>query len=130
MRQIWYKYKETGLIHEVFRFGLVGGVSVLCLYGVYYLLLNYTNHSLAYSIGYFISFLLNYFLSVAFTFKVKSQSDKFLGFAFSHIVNFTLQILLLNIFVYIGVRKQLAPFPVLAICVPTNFALVRYFLKK
>ena len=130
MRFKIFLIRHEASIREFVRFGIVGGVSALCLYGVYYLLLRYTNHSVAYTIGYLVSFLLNYLLSIVFTFKVKSQSKKFLGFVLSHIINYTLQIVLLNFFVYIGCSKQWAPLPVLAICVPTNYLIVRHFLKK
>ncbi|MDY3842871.1 MAG: GtrA family protein, partial [Prevotella sp.] len=30
----------------------------------------------------------------------------------------------------LGVSRQLAPIPMFAICVPVNFILVRYFLKR
>lgn len=115
---------------EIVRFGIVGCASALFLYLVYYLLLFVINHTIAYSVGYFISFLLNYYLSVVYTFKVHSKAQNFLGFTLSHVVNFTLQILLLNIFIYFGISAKIAPIPVLAICIPTNFILVRYFLNK
>lgn len=115
---------------EIVRFGIVGCTSALCLYVVYLLLLNYINHSISYAIGYFVSFLLNYYLSVYFTFKVKSQINKFGGFALSHVINFCLQIALLNIFICIGFSEKWAPVPVLLICIPTNFFLVRFFLNR
>ncbi len=114
---------------EIIRFGIVGIISALCLYVVYYILLNYINPTISYSIGYLVSFLLNYILSVFFTFKVKPKGKKFLGFAFSHVINFALQALLLNIVIYLGCNKRLAPIPVLMVCIPTNFILVRFFLK-
>ncbi len=117
-------------IGEIVRFGLVGIVSAGCLYGVYYILLQFINPTLSYSIGYFISFLLNYALSICFTFKVKSKGVKILGFALSHVINYTLQVLLLNFVIFLGCSKKIAPIPVLMVCIPTNFLLVRYFLKK
>lgn len=129
LNEVLKKLKQKYL-GEVIRFCIVGCASALCLYLVYYVLLHFLNHSLAYSIGYFVSFLLNYVLSLVFTFKEKSEAKKFFGFALSHVINFFLQIVLLNLFIYIGVNEKIAPIPVLAICVPTNFVLVRYFIKK
>ncbi|MCI7475204.1 MAG: GtrA family protein, partial [Prevotella sp.] len=51
------------------------------------------------------------------------------GFAFSHAVNYVLQMLTLNLFLWVGVPKQWAPIPMFCICVPVNFVLVRFFLK-
>ena len=38
--------------------------------------------------------------------------------------------LTLNFFLWLGVSKQLAPLPMFCICVPVNFLLVRFFLKR
>lgn len=115
---------------EVIRFCIVGCVSALCLYIVYYIFLYFFTPTISYSIGYFVSFSINYLLSVFFTFKVKSKGTKFLGFALSHIINYTLQVILLNLFILWGCEKILAPLPVLGICIPINYIMVRSFLKK
>ena len=52
------------------------------------------------------------------------------GFTLSHIVNYSMQTLCLNLFVGLGLAKQLAMIPTLCICIPVNFLLVRFFLKK
>jgi hypothetical protein len=48
----------------------------------------------------------------------------------AHLVNFLLQTVLLALFLRLGLSKPVAMIPVFAICVPVNFLLVRYFLKK
>ena len=55
---------------------------------------------------------------------------KFGGFAFSHVLNYCLQLVLLNIFLFLGCGEKWAPTPVLSICIPTNYILVRHFLHK
>lgn len=115
---------------ELTRFGIVGFVALIILYAVYYLLLPFYGHNVSYSLGYAISLIVNYLLTVSFTFKVKSNSKKCLGFAFSHLVNYLMQIACLNLFIWIGMAEVYAPIPVFAICVPTNFLLVRWFIKK
>ena len=80
--------------------------------------------------GYIVSFIINYILSVVFTFKVKSGPGKMIGFLLSHLINYGFQVLLLNIFIVVGINKVLSPIPVLLICVPTNFMMVRFFLRK
>lgn len=115
---------------EFFKFCIVGSLSAISLYVVYYILISYYSHTISYTIGYIISFILNYILSVVFTFKVKSGPGKMIGFVLSHLINYGLQILLLNIFIVVGINKVLSPVPVLLICVPTNFMMVSFFLKK
>lgn len=115
---------------EVVRFGIVGSIALAILYVVYYFLLPLLGHNGAYSVGYATSWVVNYLLTVSFTFKVKSSNTRCAGFAFSHLVNYLLQIAFLNIFVWMGLTEIWAPLPVFMICVPANFLLVRWFLKK
>ena len=67
--------------------------------------------------------------STRYTFRVKASAKRGAGFAFSHAVNYVLQMLTLNLFLWLGVPKQWAPIPMFCICVPVNFVLVRFFLK-
>ena len=61
---------------------------------------------------------------------MKSSAKRGAGFAFSHVVNYLLQTACLSFFLWLGVSKSLAPLPMFCVCVPVNFLLVRYFLKK
>lgn len=115
---------------EFLRFGIVGFVALIILYVVYCLLLLWLEHNLAYTMGYVISFISNYILTVKFTFRTKASKKNGAGFALSHLINYLLQIGCLNFFIWLGMDKQVAPIPVFAICVPTNFILVRFFMKK
>lgn len=117
-------------ITEFIRFGIVGSIALLILYAVYYVLLFWMEHNIAYTIGYIISFVSNYVLTVKFTFHIKASKKNGAGFALSHFINYLLQIGCLNLFIWLGMTKSIAPIPVFAICVPTNFALVRFFMKK
>lgn len=118
------KYKEF------FRFGIVGILATAIHYGVY-LLLNLIMISwLAYSIGYGISFLCNFYLSSIFTFKEKASLKKGIGFGISHGINYLLHIVLLSLFLKLGIKEELAPIPVFAIAIPVNFLLVRFIFKS
>ena len=117
-------------ISEFTRFGIVGSVALIILYAVYYVLLFWIEHNIAYTIGYIISFVSNYILTVKFTFHTKVSKRNGAGFALSHFVNYLLQIGCLNLFLWLGMTESIAPIPVFAICVPTNFVLVRFFMKK
>ena len=115
---------------EFFRFGIVGTLALILLYAVYYVLLFWLKHNIAYTIGYIISLVSNYVLTVKFTFHTKASKKNGAGFALSHFINYLLQIGCLNLFIWLGMTKSIAPIPVFAICVPTNFILVSFFMKK
>ena len=123
------------------RFGVVGVIAVAIQYFIYLLLINVMEQvmlnmgdnvvaTIANTIAYFISFVFNFIASTHYTFRVKASAKRGAGFAFSHVVNYALQTLILNLFVGIGVTKQVAMIPMFCITVPTNFILVRFFLKK
>ena len=112
------------------RFAIVGVVATAAHYGIYLLLLPVMNESAAYTIGYFLSFLLNYYLTARFTFRRKRSVRNGVGFVASHAVNYVLHIVLLNVFISLGIREQLAPIPVYCIAVPVNFLLVRLVFKR
>lgn len=57
---------------EIVRFGIVGVVATALHYGIYWLLNDQMNVNVAYTLGYFISFVVNYLLSARFTFRRKS----------------------------------------------------------
>lgn len=117
-------------LREVVRFGIVGAVATLLQYGLYVLLNRLVHPTLANTIAYALSFAFNYVASTRYTFQVKSTARRGLGFAFSHLINYTLQTATLALMLWLGLSKDLALIPVFAICVPINFILVRYFLKK
>jgi len=114
---------------EFFRFALVGIAATAIHYGLYYILQKFINVNIAYSAGYIISFIFNFYLTSYFTFKVKPSFGKLFGMGGAHIVNYLLHMVLLNLFLYIGIRQTLAPIPVFAIVIPVNFLLVRFVFK-
>ena len=115
---------------EVVRFGIVGVLATLLQYAIYTVLLLWCSPSLSMTVGYILSFIFNSIASTRFTFKVETNARHGAGFALSHVVNYLLQMATLNFFLWIGVSKTLAPIPMFCICVPVNFVLVRFFLKK
>ena len=119
--------KET--INEILRFCVVGVLAVAIHYGVYWLLQNWLNVNVAYTAGYIVSFMVNYYLSARFTFREQTSARNGAGFAGAHVFNYFLQLGLFNFFLWIGLHRLVAPFAVLLIAVPTNFLIVRYVFK-
>ena len=110
---------------EIVRFIVVGGLATAIQYGIYLLMLLWLQPILSNTIGYFVSFTFNYIASTHYTFRVKSTAKRCLGFVFSHIVNY-----LLHAFLLVGRDHKIAMIPMVAICVPINFVLVRFFLHR
>ncbi|MBR1626370.1 MAG: GtrA family protein [Bacteroidales bacterium] len=122
-------YEKTA-IYEAIRFIIVGIIATCLHYAVYYTLMKMKmNASLAFTIGYAVSFTGNFFMTSYFTFKSKASVKRGLGFSAAHLCNYLIQLALLNLFIGIGVSKSIAPLPTYAIAIPINFLMVRYVFK-
>lgn len=117
-------------IKEVARFIIVGAIATIVHYGVYLFLMHFLSINIAYSLAYALSFVINFFLSANFTFKSKASFKKGFGFGISHLINYGLHILFLNLFLYLGLSNISAPIPVFAVVIPINFLLVRFVFKS
>lgn len=54
---------------QALRFGMVGVFATALHYGIYYVLQRMINVNVAYTIGYVLSFLANFYLTARFTFR-------------------------------------------------------------
>ncbi|MDR2962962.1 MAG: GtrA family protein [Bacteroidales bacterium] len=142
----------SGLLKKEFiRFAVVGVLATAIHYGVYLLFLrilsaNMSYHeNIAYSIGYIVSFVFNFFLTSIFTFKTKANVKKSIGFVLCHLINFGIHNGLLKLYLWLSLPSftlafrshellvtptEYAPFLVFAIAVPINFLLVRLVFKS
>lgn len=111
------------------RFVLVGITATALHYGLYYLLMRVIPVNAAYTLGYALSFVANFYLTAWFTFSRRPSWRRAFGFGGAHAVNYLLHILLLNLFLWAGLPPSLAPLPVFAIAVPVNFLLVRFVFR-
>ena len=109
------------------RFCIVGTVAAAIHYGVYYLMQLFLKGgvwlSVDYTVGYVVSLVCNFFMTIHFTFRSHVSAGKAAGF--SHLVNYSLHIVLFNIFVAVGIHRLVAPVLVLMVAVPTNFLILR-----
>lgn len=117
-------------LFQLLRFALVGVFATALHYGIYLLLLNFLSETIAYSIGYVISFGCNFILTCLFTFRKEASTKRGIGFGMAHLVNYILHVSLLNLFLWMGISKVYAPIPVFCIAIPVNFLLVRFVFNR
>lgn len=122
--------KQLKQLPEFIRFVIVGIFATGLHYGLYFILQRFINVNIAYTLGYTVSFIANFYLTAYFTFGKKPSWGKAFGFGGAHLVNYLLHIGLLNLFLWFGLSKPLAPIPVFAIAIPVNFLLVRFVFKQ
>ena len=115
---------------EFGKFAVVGIVATCINLGVYYSLTYFNiNHSIAYSLGYAISLIFNYILTLCFTFKSEHNNKKSVKFIFVHIFNYFLQLCFLNIFL-LFINENIAPILTQLISAPINFLFVKKVIKN
>jgi putative flippase GtrA len=117
-------------LRQFFRFVVVGILATALHYGVYYLLQHFINVNVAYTLGYAVSFVANFYLTAYFTFGRRPSWLKAFGFGGAHLVNYLLHMGLLNLFLWLGLSNGVAPLPVFAIAIPVNFLLVRFVFTR
>jgi len=110
---------------QFIRFCIIGTCAAAVHYGIYFLLQYWINLNIAYTAGYVISFVGNYFLTNYFTFRTRPSWGKFIGFAGSHGLNYLLHIILFNIFLWAGVHKLIAPPLVMLVAMLAQFSVLR-----
>ena len=115
---------------EFVRFAVVGVIATGIHYGIYLLLKLAINVNVAYTAGYIVSLCCNFWMTARFTFRSSVSAKRGVGFVLSHVVNYVLHMLLLNLFLKIGIPSSIAPIPVYCIAVPVNFLLVRTVFRK
>lgn len=122
---------SSSILHSSFiRFGIVGVIAVVIQYLVYLLMLHFSPPGIANTVAYVVSFIFNFFASTYFTFRVKANARRGAGFAFSHLINYFMQMGSLYLFLWMGIGEKWAPIPMFCVCVPVNYLLVRYFLTR
>jgi putative flippase GtrA len=73
----------------------------------------------------------NYVMTTFLTFKKHPSKKNAAGFVVSHIINYLLEIGILNLFLFYGMEKRLAGILVLIVVVPINFLILRFvFVRK
>ena len=124
-----YCPQQKEKVYEFLRFCIVGVIAAGIHYGIYYLLQYCIEVNVAYTAGYLIALVCNFFLTSYVTFRSGPSAKKAAGFGVSHLINYLLHMGLFNAFLWMGISRLLAPVLVLMVAVPTNFILLRWVFK-
>lgn len=119
---------------QILRFVIVGVIATAIQYAVYFLMqLALRGHlwlNISMTAGYIISMVCNFYLTTYFTFRSRVSIKKAAGFGMSHAVNYTLQIVLFNVFSLLGAGRMLAPILAMTFAVPVNFVILHFVYSK
>lgn len=122
------------------RFLILGGIGTGIQYGIYYGLLgvmdlmHWENQFLtnaAFSIGFVVEMVFNYFMSNYYTFGTKPDWKNAGGFLTARAINYGLQVLCLNILLLVTtVSEEWAGLLAILIAGIANYFILRIFFKK
>jgi putative flippase GtrA len=126
--------------HSAVRFVCVGALGTGLQYGISYLLLDVFHTqwpdmlimtSLAFTIGFVVEMIFNYLLTSFYTFKVRPSLKNAGGFIFGRALNYLIQLLFLNVLIWLTVSKELAGLVAIALAGIINyFVLLPFYREK
>lgn len=131
-RRLPVKYRS------VVRFIFVGAFGTLLQYGIYYAFLKVfrialpdsnTMASVAFSIGFYLEMIVNYFLTNYYTFHTHPSWRNAGGFIFSRAVNYVLQLLFLNVLLWFSLSEEKAGLLAIVIAGVINYFLLRQIFR-
>ena len=117
---------------EFLRFCIVGVIATALDAGIFYLVRLFASYQIALVSGYCLSLIVNYLLTIYWTFKKKPTTGNLVGVIAAHMFNlFVVRMSLMWIFVNIaGIPDRMAYIPTLLISMVTNFLVVRFAVNK
>ncbi len=117
---------------EFMRFCIVGIICTVLDMALFCLLRIIVPYQIALVGGYLISLVVNYMLTIRWTFRTRSTMGNIIGIMFAHLFNlFIIRMGLMWIFTsFLFWGENIAYVPTLAISVTINFFLIRYIVKR
>ena len=128
-----FKYRS------VVRFVCVGALGTVLQYGIYFLLLDCFQTrwpelsvltSLAFTIGFLIELVCNYFLTSFYTFRVSPSLKNAGGFLFGRAINYVIQLMFLNLLIFLHVSEEWAGIIAIALAGIINYFVLLPFYKN
>ena len=120
------------------RFVLVGAFGTGLQYGIYYMLLGvFQQHwpevmiltSLAFTIGFVMEMICNYFLTSFYTFRVRPNWKNAGGFLVGRALNYVIQLILLNCLIWLHMSEEWAGIAAIALAGVINYFVLLPFYK-
>lgn len=120
------------------RFVLVGAIGTGLQYGIYYLLLGVFQTkwpevalltSIAFTAGYVIAMVMNYFLTSFYTFKKTPSWKNAGGFILGRTLNYGIQLLFLNVMIWLHLSEEWAGIVAIMLAGVINYFVIRPFYK-
>lgn len=125
------------IIHNLYqqqfiRFCLVGGLCTGIDAVIFYAVRMIASYPVALTCGYLISLIVNYFLTVKWTFRSTPNTKNAIGVFAAHLFNlFVVRMGLMTFFVDImSMSDRVAYIPTLMISVVSNFLIIKYLVMK
>ncbi len=117
---------------EFIRFVIVGTLATAIDAGVFYLVRLFAPYQVAMITGYLLSLIVNYILTVRWTFKKKPSVNNAIAVVAAHLINlFIVRMSLMKFFVgYVGLEDKIAYLPTLVISVAINFFMVKFAVNR
>ena len=132
--------KMSDKYRSAVRFVCVGVLGTLLQYGIYYLFLDIfresnadsqTMTSVAFSIGFLVEMVVNYLLTNYYTFHTHPSWKNAGGFLVGRAINYGVQILFLNILIWLSMSEEVAGIVAIILAGIINyFMLVPFFRTK
>lgn len=125
-------YRNNHQFNEFIRFCIVGVICTGIDAAIFYAVRLFTPYPVALVSGYVLSLIVNYFLTIYWTFKSKPNANNAVGVVVAHLFNlFVVRMGLMYIFVDIlAINDRIAYIPTLMISVITNFIIVKLVINK
>ena len=120
------------------RFVLVGALGTGLQYGIYYLLLGVFQTkwpevalltSVAFTAGFMIEMVVNYFLTSFYTFKKTPTWKNAGGFLLGRALNYGIQLLFLNVMIWLHISEEWAGIVAIMLAGVINYFVLRPFYK-
>lgn len=123
--KIWRKHQD------VLLWAIGGGINTAITYGLYLLLKIYFSYRVAFSASYIIGIIFAYYYNSLVVFKSPLSIKKFIQFPVVYLVQYLLNLGLLEVFVQaLNVNTTVAPLFVLIIVTPVTYLLSKLILKE
>lgn len=126
----WYQSNQNA--RQFVRFCIVGAICTVLDASIYYTTLLFAPKEVALVCGYCLSLVLNYYLTIHWTFETHASPQNAVGIVGAHLINlFVVRMGLMYIFTTgMNLSAQTAYVPMLLISMVTNFLIIKLIVNR